>query len=378
MPDKNQLDRIVISSARLLKLPISNRLMKRLILSLVLLGTILFGGCKKNNNPAPEPFFKFNFESKTMDIKDYQKIDSTSFTTSYKPSEIHFESTDSKILSVEKGGVGYQMLSAVGKGTVYIKAMKGAAELGRFKVTVSYVPITAMSISGSVERTITEVQETSLQISIAPLNSTNMQLTWTVSDPSVVIKWAEERNAVIIGDHPGTAVVTATSPDGFKVSVKVTVTALPPYPKTGVDAVVKSFNENILPMLDRESDLIIKKLTILPGIREKQVTAFDWAGQLKLILSVESASGFYRYPLPATPIKGFTFLFWTENTNPPVNNAGLKIAVNFFGDHFEVVPKSGSVPRVFNYNQVSEFTKFLLESIQADVASIKKEFPTYF
>ena len=122
--------------------------MKKIILSLVLLGAILFGGCKKSNNPAPEPFFKFNFESKTMDIKDYQKIDSTSFTTSYKPSEIHFESTDSKILSVKKGGVGYQMLSAVAKGTVYIKAMKGAVELGRFKVTVSYVPITANARPG--------------------------------------------------------------------------------------------------------------------------------------------------------------------------------------------------------------------------------------
>ena len=312
----------------------------------------------------------------SLEIGDFKKIDSTSFTTSYKGSEIHFESTDQSILDTKDEGSGYQMLWAKTKGTVFIKAMKGTTELGRFQLTVSYVPIETMSFRGSSDRIITEMQESSLQVVTAPLNATNMKLAWTVSDPSVVIKSADEGSAVVIGDHPGSAIVTATSADGLKVSCKFTVTALPPYPKSGVDAVVKSYNENILPTLNTESLLLLSKLGDKSGIQEMRVNTYDWGGQLKIIFAVQSATGFYRFPIPTFPIKSFGFNLYTKNTYIPFNEESLSVKVSFSGDNFDATV--GTRAQQFSYNQIPEFIKFVSEALQSDVDAIKKKYPTYF
>ena len=349
--------------------------MKTLILSLALIGTLMLSGCKKSTAPEPEkvPVFKFNFDTVSLSVGGYKSLNATSITGDYDFADLHFESTNASILKVS-----YTEVVALAEGTAEVKAMKGTTEVGRFKVIVKNILISGVSIA---DATLFETQTVSVTAKFTPENATFRTFSWSSADPGIAIVSGTGYFASVVGIRAGTTTITATTPEGIKGTCKITVTALPPYPKAGVDAVVKSLNENVLPTLNQQADFIMSsfKGNNQYWIASKGVTAYDWVGE-SVLSKWFYAESFLDYPLPTTPIGSFFYLFSKHSESTPTVGGGLAFRLDFYSDRFELTEAQfKSTPnQVYRYDQVQEFTKYLLEYIQKKVDAIKKANPTYF
>ena len=95
----------------------------------------------------------------------------------------------------------------------------GAAELiGNEAVDVVKIPVTDVTLS-KTSVSVMEAESTTVTATVAPSNATNKSVTWTSSDTSV----ATVSGGVIKGVSVGTATITASSNNGIKATVKVTV-----------------------------------------------------------------------------------------------------------------------------------------------------------
>ncbi|RZM29614.1 MAG: Ig domain-containing protein [Pedobacter sp.] len=346
--------------------------MKKLILSLAIVVTVLFAGCKKNPSvpePAKQPF-KFNFETLVLNVGKGKDITLADVTTDFSFSDIRFESSNDNIATI----VSKVAVMAVAQGTVEIKAFKGNTEVGKFKLTVNYIPVAAMTMP---DVTIRETEVTSLVVKFTPDDASNQKFTWSSADPTIASVTGTGYIGRATGNKAGTTTVTATSADGVKVACKVTVTALPPYPKTGVDAVVKSFMDNIMPTFEREGNLILNSIVGQEfTVRQKSVTVYNSVDQNVFIHSLQTSTSFTTYPLPTTPLGSFEYLFVVSNgSQVPAKGAFLKVGIKFSETSFEVTT---SEKKTFTYTQVAEFTSYLLDAVNKDAAKAKADNKSFF
>lgn len=341
--------------------------MKKLNLSLLIFGMFLLLNCKKNKNPIPAPQpFKFNFESASVAVGEVKMITAADVSTEYPFSEISFKSADESVV-VNWGGT---MVKGIAKGTAEIKAYRQGAEIGKFKLIVNYVPVSAMSLA---DVSLRETEESGISLKFSPENTTNQLFTWTSSDPTVATIINTGYVAKMTAIRPGVTTITATSPDGLTASCKLTVVALPPFPKAGIDAFIKSFNEQILPVYDKLAESILTKLTL--GYSSKGMIVNNRVGTMIISKSVYNGSSFFETPIPTTPIGGFSYFFNSQTTTQmPPKSYGSRIAVTLGETSFEITTVE-NVKKSFNYNQVSEATTYILGKIQEDLDRIKAQFP---
>lgn len=88
------------------------------------------------------------------------------------------------------------------------------------------IPVTAVSLS---LRDITLVlgQETEISATVYPLNATNQEVQWTISDPEIIEIDESDLNARIISLYPGEATITVTTIDGgYRTHCQVRVIVL--------------------------------------------------------------------------------------------------------------------------------------------------------
>ena len=346
--------------------------MKKLILSLAILVTVLFAGCKKNPSvpePAKQPF-KFNFETLVLNVGKGKDITLADVTTDFSFSDIRFESSNDNIATI----VSKVAVKAIAQGTVDIKAFKGNTEVGKFKLTVNYIPVAAMTIA---DLTIKETEVLSLVLKFTPDDASNQQFTWVSADPTIASVTGTGYLGKTTGNKAGTTTVTATSADGVKASCKVTVTALPPYNQAGVDAVVKSFLENIMPTFEREGNLILNSIVGQGfNLRSKGVTVYNSVDQFVFINYMQTSTSFATYPLPTKNLGGFSYLFTvSKESQTAQDGASLKVAIKFSETSFEVTTAE---QKTFTYTQVEEFTKYLLDAVNRDAAKAKADHKSFF
>lgn len=198
--------------------------------------------------------------------------DEATLTASFAPEDttekdIEWSTTDEDIATVENG-----VVTAVSKGEAEIIATSKAnsAVVAKCKIIVTR-SVKSISIANA-RQTAYVGRELTLEVIFNPVDATNQNLLWQVSDKSV----ATVENGVVMPKNEGTAIVTAHSEDGGYVAYCfITV-------KRGIDSV--SFDTTEL-MLEKKEQAEIKAEILPANASNKNLI---WSSSDKDIASVEN------------------------------------------------------------------------------------------
>ena len=165
---------------------------------------------------------KFSISNLTLNVGEYYYIKYTLTPKGSTDNDLVWESSDTRIATVDKEG----KVVAKKAGTIVIMARTKAGGTAYCNVTVTQ-PVTGLILNFS-EKTININSKFTLEASVTPSTSTNLNVTWRSSDEKIV---KVAKNGEVSGILGGTAVITATTEDGkyseiCVVTVKETATAI--------------------------------------------------------------------------------------------------------------------------------------------------------
>ena len=146
---------------------------------------------------------------------DTYKLNAKLIPSNATNKNITWESSDDRIVSVNE----YGEIKGEKVGTAVIKAsVDGLEAVATIEVKTSIVEVTSVRINES-DLTLKVGDMTSLSTTIMPNNSTNKSLIWESNSDSVSVT----NKGVVTGLKKGTAVITVSSTNGRKDTIKVTV-----------------------------------------------------------------------------------------------------------------------------------------------------------
>ena len=131
---------------------------------------------------------------------------------------IIWSSSDNQIAVVSGGEV-----TGINPGTVTIVAKSSNGKKASIKVTVKEIEPTSISLDKE-EVDLKIGESILLETTILPSNATNKKVSWSSSDEKIVTV----KDGKITGVNPGTAIITASTSNGKKVSIRVIVKAIEP------------------------------------------------------------------------------------------------------------------------------------------------------
>lgn len=156
------------------------------------------------------------------------KVKVTSNDWLYDPNDgdVTFASANSKIVRISplrvSGSDVYYTIEAVNPGETYVYATSkdGTITSEKIKVTVPQpIEVEKIDLDGPVEE-LALSQSIKIPVIISPENADNQQISWDISDASVV---SVDQDGTITGIKGGTAVITAKAYNGISSSMEVTV-----------------------------------------------------------------------------------------------------------------------------------------------------------
>jgi uncharacterized protein YjdB len=133
---------------------------------------------------------------------------------------VTWSTTSAAVATVSDG-----VVTAKGDGTAIIiaTAKDGTGKSASCTVTVdTSIPVTSISLPES--KTLGLYGSVRLTPAILPQNATNKAVTWSTSDASIA-SIAAQGDGVVIGQHTGTATITAKTANGLTAACKITVQA---------------------------------------------------------------------------------------------------------------------------------------------------------
>ena len=165
----------------------------------------------------------------TLNVGDEETLTATITPDNATDKSVTWESSAPSVATVDTSGKVIAV--APGTATITATAADGSGEKATCSVTVNAAAIVPVE-SVSLDKTSLELTEggtARLTATILPQNTTNKNVTWTSSDPSVA---AVDQSGTVTAKKAGTATITATA-DGKSATCTVTVTAAT-VPVTGV------------------------------------------------------------------------------------------------------------------------------------------------
>lgn len=156
------------------------------------------------------------------------KVKVTSNDWFYYPNDgdVTFASANSEIVRISplrvSGSDVYYTIEAVNPGETYVYATSkdGTITSEKIKVTVPQpIEVEKIDLDGPVEE-LALSQSIKIPVIISPENADNQQISWDISDASVV---SVDQDGTITGIKGGTAVITAKAYNGISSSMEVTV-----------------------------------------------------------------------------------------------------------------------------------------------------------
>ena len=140
--------------------------------------------------------------------------------------DVTFASANSEIVRISplrvSGSDVYYTIEAVNPGETYVYATSkdGTITSEKIKVTVPQpIEVEKIDLDGPVEE-LALSQSIKIPVIISPENADNQQISWDISDASVV---SVDQDGTITGIKGGTAVITAKAYNGISSSMEVTV-----------------------------------------------------------------------------------------------------------------------------------------------------------
>lgn len=200
-----------------------------------------------------------------------KKLDLTILPSDATNAQFTFESSNPNVASVSEGGV----VTAASVGTVTIKC---TAQNGVTASCTVQVTMAATSLTLDLSELTLEIDATSkLTATIFPEDATITELTWTISDPSIV---SVADDGTVTALKVGTATVTVSLPDG-SISADCVVTVIDP----SVSITFES--TDIILKLGSESE---DHMTLVPIVTpENPNETFTWISSDDKIVSVSSS-----------------------------------------------------------------------------------------
>ena len=156
------------------------------------------------------------------------KVKVTSNDWFYYPNDgdVTFASANSEVVRISplrvSGSDVYYTIEAVNPGETYVYATSkdGTITSEKIKVTVPQpIEVEKIDLDGPVEE-LALSQSIKIPVIISPENADNQQISWDISDASVV---SVDQDGTITGIKGGTAVITAKAYNGISSSMEVTV-----------------------------------------------------------------------------------------------------------------------------------------------------------
>ena len=156
------------------------------------------------------------------------KVKVTSNDWFYYPNDgdVTFASANSEVVRISplrvSGSDVYYTIEAVNPGETYVYASSkdGTITSEKIKVTVPQpIEVEKIDLDGPVEE-LALSQSIKIPVIISPENADNQQISWDISDASVV---SVDQDGTITGIKGGTAVITAKAYNGISSSMEVTV-----------------------------------------------------------------------------------------------------------------------------------------------------------
>ena len=178
--------------------------------------------CKVTVTPKVIPAEKINLEKSELSLEEGSEVTITYTLTPENATDtsVTWSSSDSTVVAVDENG----KLTAVMEGEAIVTAATAdGSKTATCKVMVTPKVILVEKINlGKAELSLEEGSEENITYTITPENATDTSITWSSSDPNIVVI---DENGRLIAVKEGVATITATTADGSKTATcKVTVT----------------------------------------------------------------------------------------------------------------------------------------------------------
>lgn len=211
--------------------------MKKKIVSLFLCAALSLCGlapCAAAKAKVNVKSITLSKNSVSMNIGDTYTLTAKVNPTNATNKSVTWSSTDNSIVTVKSGKI-----YAVSAGSCIITAKSSNGIKAACDVTVTPKPVPVTSIKLSQSSMNLKVGDSSpLYASIAPANTTDPNVDWTCSDPSVV----DLQTGKIVALKAGTCTITATTSSGLTATCTVTVTT--PVPQMTDADFISYLNKN--------------------------------------------------------------------------------------------------------------------------------------
>ena len=178
--------------------------------------------CKVTVTPKVIPAEKINLEKSELSLEEGSEVTIAYTLTPENATDtsVTWSSSDSTVVAVDENG----KLTAVMEGEAIVTAATAdGSKTATCKVMVTPKVILVEKINlGKAELSLEEGSEENITYTITPENATDTSITWSSSDPNIVVI---DENGRLIAVKEGVATITATTADGSKTATcKVTVT----------------------------------------------------------------------------------------------------------------------------------------------------------
>ena len=166
---------------------------------------------------VPASAISLNTNNLTLGIDETSQLVAYVYPSNTTNKQVTWESSDPSVATVTSNGLVRAI--APGSATITVTTTDGTNLSATCAVTV-YVPASAISLN--TNNLTLGIDETSQLVAyVYPSNTTNKQVTWESSDPSVATVTS---NGLVRAIAPGTATVTARTTDGSNLSASCLVT----------------------------------------------------------------------------------------------------------------------------------------------------------
>lgn len=196
-------------------------------------------------------------------------------------SKVSYTSSNNNIVSVSNSG----LITAKNEGSAVVTAkVNGITDSINVNVIKTNTLVDVYSIKINKNDFSLKVGEkVALKATITPNNATNKVVTWTSSNTNIV---SVDSNGQVEGKNEGSAIITATSTNGKKSTINVTVikdetTPLPPSKENNPTELLLSISS--VKLQNKETKQV--KVTILPLTASQEV---DWVSGSPSIATVSS------------------------------------------------------------------------------------------
>ena len=184
-------------------------------------GSMYFATCKVTVKSDKATDIVLDKNELTLNIGDKERLTATVLPESVKDKSVRWYSSAQRIATVNADGV----VTAISVGTAVITVTTNDGSDLTASCTVTVTPKTVQSITMDEEALTLERGETTrLTVTVSPSDADDTSVTWRSNNSNVAIVDGSGKVAAL---EVGTAIISATTNDGSRLSARCTVTVIP-------------------------------------------------------------------------------------------------------------------------------------------------------